>query len=370
MIGYAKFGNARQKLKAAFVFPSMLIIRQTQVVKRRRSCGKDRQWGHLKAVFVLCLVAFGFGWVDGLCAADPPPTAAAPNEEVLRREAAIAEFTRKMKEADYPALFTKTADEFGVPADILKGIAFAETRWEHLVWPPGETASPANGMPRPYGIMSLWDNEHFGHSLVDAAKLIGKDPDELKIDPYQNMRGAAALLKKIYGETARPDGTSEQDIESWRYAIAKYCGIPEAELHHRHALEVYEFMNKGYHQYGIEWDAHPVNLGPMREEVKRIVAEENRKREARFSNDPRFMAANGPAPSSEPNVKALENMLKPTTQLAPQSAVAPAVASTSDTDLSVTPGNYRGTKWVVASALGPLCLGGYILYRNKRRKAK
>src|SRR3974377_1493524 len=75
----------------------------------------------------------------------------------LKRQAAIAEFTRKMKEANYPALFDKAAQEFNVPADILKGVAFAETRWEHLTWPPGETASPETGMPPPYGIMSLWD---------------------------------------------------------------------------------------------------------------------------------------------------------------------------------------------------------------------
>src|SRR5262245_17986759 len=87
--------------------------------------------------------------------------------EDVRREAAIAEFTRRMKEANYPALFNQAAAEFKVPPDILKGIAFAETRWEHLTWPPGETGSPDTGMPRPYGIMSLWDNQYFGHSLIE-----------------------------------------------------------------------------------------------------------------------------------------------------------------------------------------------------------
>ena len=40
-----------------------------------------------------------------------------------------------------------------------------------------------------------------------------------------------------------------------------------------HALHVYEFINTGYHDYGIEWDAHPVNLGPMRADVARIRTE-------------------------------------------------------------------------------------------------
>jgi hypothetical protein len=208
-------------------------------------------------------------------AADPAPT-----EEDVKREAAIAEFTAKMKAANYPALFDQAAQEFNVPADILKGVAFAETRWEQLTWPPGETASPETGMPRPYGIMSLWDNQYFGHSLTEAAALIGKTTDELKQDAFQNIRGGAALLRQLYQANPKPDGTTEADIESWRYAICKYCGIPEPDLNARHALDVYVFMSQGYHQYGIEWNARPVNLEPMREETRRIVAEEKAKREA------------------------------------------------------------------------------------------
>jgi len=196
------------------------------------------------------------------------------------RAAAIADFTEKMKAANYPALFDKAAQEFNVPADILKAVAFAETRWEHLTWPPGETVSPENGMPRPFGIMSLWDNPYFGHSLVEAAKLIGKDPEELKQDAFQNIRGGAALLRKIYDETPRPDGSSEAEIESWRFAIRKYTGIPEPDLNAGHALKVYTFMNQGFHDFGIEWQGHPVKLEPLQKETQAIVEDERRKKEA------------------------------------------------------------------------------------------
>src|SRR3989442_12303411 len=120
-----------------------------------------------EAVYVFMVLACAAG---NLARADDPPK----NEEDLKREAAIAEFTRKMKEANYPALFEQAAKEFNVPPDILKGIAFAETRWDHLTWPPGETRSPENGMPRPYGIMSVMDTEFFRHSLIEAARVIGK----------------------------------------------------------------------------------------------------------------------------------------------------------------------------------------------------
>jgi len=201
-------------------------------------------------------------------------------DEELRREAAIAEFASRTKAANYPALFDQAAREFNVPADILKGVAFAETRWEHLTWPPGETVSPENGMPRPYGIMSLWDNPFFGHSLVEAATLIGKTPEELKIDPLLNIRGAAAWLRQLYDQNPKPAGTTAADIESWREAIRKYCGIPEPDLSAQHALKVYTFINQGYHQFGIEWDGRPVNLDPIRAETSRIVREERARRAA------------------------------------------------------------------------------------------
>ncbi len=213
---------------------------------------------------------------------DPPKT-----PEDLEREALIEQFTQKMKDANYPALFKKAADEMHVPVEILQGIAFAETRWEHLKWPPGETVSPENGMPRPYGIMSLWDNEFFGHSLTEAAQLIGKDPQVLKDDPYYNMLGAAALLKKIYNEVPKPSYAKEGELESWTYAISKYCGIPERELNAQHAVDIYDWLSEGYSQYGIEMNqVTNLNLGPMKEELAQIKAVARAELEKKFKEHP------------------------------------------------------------------------------------
>ncbi|HZV36571.1 MAG TPA: hypothetical protein VFB72_18480 [Verrucomicrobiae bacterium] len=222
---------------------------------------------HTLAVRIL-LFAFVVTFLAGtICFANPSA------EEDARREQAIADYTQKMQQANYPALFAKAAQEFNVPSDVLMAVSFAETRWTQLQWPPGETVSPENGMPHPYGIMSLWDNDYFGHTLRQAAQLIGQDPEMLKTDAFQNMRGGAALLRKLYDQTPKPaDAPNENQIESWRYAIAKYTGIPQPDLSQGHALRVYEYMNLGYHQYGIEWNGHPVNLAPMREDVARIIA--------------------------------------------------------------------------------------------------
>lgn len=169
----------------------------------------------------------------------------------------------------YPRMFERAAREFDVPADVLKGIAFAQTRWEHLTWPAGETVSPCNGMPRPYGIMSLWDNEHFGRSLILAADLIGQPVEVLKADPYQNMRGAAAYLRRIYDEMPVTPGTKRNDLESWGNAIAAYCGIPQPEYAQAHALDVFAHLSRGYHKHGIEWPARKVKLEPLRASAKR-----------------------------------------------------------------------------------------------------
>ncbi|MCX6138874.1 MAG: Ig-like domain-containing protein [Ignavibacteriales bacterium] len=179
-------------------------------------------------------------------------------------------YSQDAKREEYVPMFEQAAREFGVPADILKGIAFAETRWDQLMWADGDTASACNGMPRPYGIMSLWNNSHFGHSLFDAARMIGRSPDELKRDPLQNIRGAAALLRKFHDERPLPEGTAAGDIESWSDAIAAYCGIPQGDLAQQHALDVYTHMIHGYHGYGIEWRPCEVNLDLVRTHVNRI----------------------------------------------------------------------------------------------------
>ena len=279
--------------------------------------------------------------------------------EDLAREAAMAEFSKKMVEANYPALFEKAAKEFNVPVQILEAVSFAETRWEHFIWPEGETVSPENGMPRPYGIMSLWDNEFFGHNLIEAASLIGKTPDDLKRDPLDNMRGAAAYLRQLYDKTPKPGGTAEVDLESWRYAITEYCGIPERDLKHQHGLEVYEHLNQGFNQYGIKLEAVPgLKLEPMRAEVKKIKEEERLKREARFAaqNAEAVPPASQPTPPPTRSSNAAAQKTGPTTHT---NTVATVAASTP---------RKNGLIWVVilfVAGAAVFFLGKYV----KRKKS-
>ena len=65
---------------------------------------------------------------------------------------AAAASAQNLSPPEILSAFESAGQEFGVPADVLKGIAFAETRWEHLEWAEGDTASCV-GLPRSYGIM-------------------------------------------------------------------------------------------------------------------------------------------------------------------------------------------------------------------------
>jgi hypothetical protein len=306
------------------------------------------------ALFPSALLVLSLSLATPVLAADPP---AAQAPEDTPREAAVADFPGKVKAANFPALFDQAAQEFNVPADILKGIAFAETRWTHLTWPPAETASPENGVPRPYGIMSLWDNPVFGHSLLDAAKLVGQAPETLKAEPLQNIRGAAALLRKIYEQNPKPDGTSETDIESWRYAIRKYCGILEPDLNARHVLEIYTLINQGYHQYGIEWDARPVKLEPIRQETFRITAEEQAKRQARIVAN-----AQPPPPQLSANPKSDAEMLS--NRIVPAGVAQPPIAAAAKSQPGLP--SQRSNLWFIGEALA--ALAGMVAVARKQPK--
>jgi len=164
--------------------------------------------------------------------------------------------------------FESAGAEFRVPADVLRGIAFAETRWEQLEWGPGDTASCV-GLPREYGVMALRSDSWFGHSLDSAAARLGADPGYLKTDPTSNIRGAAAYLRSLYDRLPIPDGTGRESLESWQNAIAAYCGIPQQELAQQHALEVFERVAKGYNNFGIKMTPRQVNLTPLHQSMQR-----------------------------------------------------------------------------------------------------
>jgi len=156
----------------------------------------------------------------------------------------------------------EASEEFDVPVELLESIAFTETRWRHIVpelekhddddllaetvpnegriGPRHLNSERRKAQPSVYGVMGLRDDDHFGHSLLIAASLIGLQPEDLKRDPRQNIRGAAALLS-AYGEGK----TRSTSIEQWEDALTRYSGIPQPRIAEMHTYDVLNSIISG-----------------------------------------------------------------------------------------------------------------------------
>lgn len=156
----------------------------------------------------------------------------------------------------------KASDEFNVPLAILQGIAFVQSRWTQIIpQEPSDVDCPGCGarihdIPL-YGVMGLRDDEHFGHSLVEAASLISETPERLKTDPIANIRGGAALLAALANEERNAGKVVDQRLETWKDVVERYSGIRSPDLAELFALDVFRVIREGYHQFAIDIDAHP-----------------------------------------------------------------------------------------------------------------
>jgi len=142
-------------------------------------------------------------------------------------------------------MFVRAGEEFGVPADLLRSIAFVESRWSN-------DNVQAGDMPAAYGVMGLRDDDWFGHSLRDAAAMIGRTPDELKSNPELNIRGAAALLAIL--------GRGAKSLEDWEGAVAKLSGIPQDDVARIYTYDVFNSLRAGRASDDYVVRAHDVDL--------------------------------------------------------------------------------------------------------------
>jgi hypothetical protein len=136
-------------------------------------------------------------------------------------------------------VFAAAAVEADVPVELLHAIAFVGSRWRQVT----ATTHGHDGeklQPPAYGIMGLRDDDHFGHSLGEAAALIGSQPHELAMDPTRNIRGAAALLSR------HGDGLTGRDpLEKWEPAVAGLSGIPQRDVSQIHTYDVLNAIRLG-----------------------------------------------------------------------------------------------------------------------------
>jgi N-acetyl-anhydromuramyl-L-alanine amidase AmpD len=153
-------------------------------------------------------------------------------------------------------LFSSAGSEFGIPPAVLQGIAFVESRWTQLLPDTLDRDAEAR-MPHAYGVMAMRDDDWFGHSLLNAAALLGVDSRALRENPAENIRGAAALLADIARRMKLP--VTPDHPAGWAPAIAAYSGIPQPDIAADYALSVFQVLVDGYLDDRIMIERVPVD---------------------------------------------------------------------------------------------------------------
>ena len=160
--------------------------------------------------------------------------------------------------------FTSSAQIYDVPVDVLKSVAYAETRMMQIVPEENDDANCMN-MPKAYGIMGLRDDNWFGHSLVEGANLIGATVEEVKNNAGLNIKAAAALLSKYAYEL---NVIGRNNLSSWRPVLEKYSGIPQEDVKPFYSFDIFKVLNEGTKINGVVVNSHKeVDLSQFSENV-------------------------------------------------------------------------------------------------------
>lgn len=123
------------------------------------------------------------------------------------------------------------SEEYGVPVELLLAMGYVNALWE--MPPAGATDFEEGNLHGrgDYGVMKLTQNPS-RDTLGRAAELTGLSEETLKNDRAANIRGAAAVLSDIQGE-------SSPELEEWQGAVSDYG---DTELY---AQEVFETLANG-----------------------------------------------------------------------------------------------------------------------------
>jgi len=176
------------------------------------------------------LVAASLALSLAACGPQEAMQSAAPSAVEDVRTPAQREAERTPYELD--AAFARAGQDFQVPAELLKAIAYAETRFEMI-----QGHQEFEGMPAASGLMALR-----GGNLTEGARLAGVSVEEARTQPEANIRAAAALLS----QWAQAEGIAREDVGAWAPGVVKLSGItnPEAQAQYVHR-EVYGVMRSG-----------------------------------------------------------------------------------------------------------------------------
>jgi len=135
---------------------------------------------------------------------------------------------------DVPGLdddFARASYASGVPADLLKAVAYVETRWQMV-----DGADEHEGRPAGGGIFGLW-----GENLTSGAAALRQDEDTVRHDEKTSIAAGAARL----GELAKRHGVSGDDLEAWRPVLAEFAQNPDDGARAAYVVDVLRVLAAG-----------------------------------------------------------------------------------------------------------------------------
>ncbi len=135
---------------------------------------------------------------------------------------------------DTPGLdddFARASRASGVPADLLKAVAYVETQWQMV-----DGHEEHEGRPAGAGIFGLW-----GDNLAAAAAAIKSDEDAVRHDEKLSIAAGAARL----GELAEQHAVAGDDLAAWSPVLADFAQNPDDAAREAYVADVLRVLNAG-----------------------------------------------------------------------------------------------------------------------------
>jgi len=135
---------------------------------------------------------------------------------------------------DTPGLdddFARASRATGVPADLLKAVAYVETQWQMVDGHDEHEGRPAGG-----GIYALW-----GENLTAAAAALRSDVDTVRHDEKTSLLAGAARL----GELGKQHGVSGDDLAAWEPVLAAFVQNDMEAVQKAYVSDVMRVLSTG-----------------------------------------------------------------------------------------------------------------------------
>lgn len=126
--------------------------------------------------------------------------------------------------------FSIAARDYNVPVDLLKAVAYVETRWEPVA---GEADFDR---PAGVGVFGL-----AGDNLTHGAAAAGLDEDAVRTDTRANIEAGAARL----AELAAARGISGDDLMAWAPVLEDFAQVDDAEARTAYVSDVQTVLAGG-----------------------------------------------------------------------------------------------------------------------------